>query len=203
MDQFIDCPERTREWAIENNMFSLKTREGYWAPSGELLIVPSGIARTSRNVGGTLPGWTVEYRVSNGVYKRENFRDHQFKGDYKKSLEAAIKFLKKKNKGKFMRARSRVVLSCSDSRKMPELGVGITYQRIKEKRKSGKSNTHIHRFVLTAGGKSCGCVYIGTDVTWKKRFNEKLKIAKKRREEFHQQHLMTRLIDEEKLPVID
>lgn len=82
--------QRTREWAVKNCAFSLKTSEGYWGPFGDLLAVPSNVNRKGRFYAKQSGGWAVRLDDGFGNMVVFNFPDHKYGHDYRASLQAAL-----------------------------------------------------------------------------------------------------------------
>ena len=163
--------ERTRDWAIANKMFSLKNSKGkIYTPEGEELDVPNGITRYLRDPADKERcGWDIYYFGQDDKYHHTRTRDAKYDGDFRKSLEAAIKIYQTRSKYPLMRGKAPHRPN-EHSHKQKKLNhPGIRFGKAFLTRRK----IHIYFFAVTVDAKR-NTVYVGVDSTWEKNYEDKL-----------------------------
>ncbi len=170
----LNQEERTREWAIKNNMFSLKTHDGIvYSPIGEEIDVPNGITRYQRDPAiKDRCGWDIYYFDNNDVYRHTRTRDASYDGDYRRSLKAAIELYLERSKYPLLNGKTSQRPKEHKHKKMMLRHPGIRFG----KAFLAKRKMHIYFFAVTVG-KERKTVYIGTDRTWETNYDDKLLLA--------------------------
>lgn len=184
----INKEERTREWAIANKMFSLKTCQGkIYTPEGEELEVPNGITRYLRDPSEERAGWDIYYFGHDNNYHHTRTQDQMFNGDFRKSLEAAIQKYLKESKYPLMRGKTSHHPKEHSHKKTKLDHPGIRFGKAYLTRR--KMNTYF--FAVTVGDKR-NTVYIGVDSTWEQNYDEKFAIASAMHEQMKREFMNER-----------
>ncbi len=164
----------TRAYALENASFSKKTKDGYWSPHGEFLVVPAKICRYCHQWEKYYGGWRVGYRDVNGESAFKTFSDCHYGRDYKLSLAAAIDWLSQLDHGQLLSAYRRTHQGREENRAKKSatghIGISISQR---------KTKTGYSLFLLVACGRgTLQRIKVGiNEIVDSPRYREKLKEA--------------------------
>lgn len=161
--------QKTPEWAIENQSFSLKVPLGYYDPNGDFLHVPTNISRRFR-AAHRQSGWVVKILKDNKP--SIHFVLDSTHGGYKQSLQAAISLLQSISPTPLRISTTIYHTTCGDKKYANTNIVGISIS------KKLNRDRYEFSFRLSAGKHHTATLYIGNDRTWEQNYSEKLILAK-------------------------